>query len=151
MFEGSELFNLTVESSPKKSVPRLTVHNNPSPQTKTSRDVAESDVIGKGKPDIQDLYYEIKDRVIGFDSNIEIRPTKSYIGFKVNKNFAEVHVNKQRLKIYLRPLDYDDPNDRISIIPPTHGWSLDRQVLVASEADLDDAVRFLEHSYNSVV
>jgi Domain of unknown function (DUF5655) len=47
------------------------------------------------------LYYEMKKYILELGRNIEVRPTKVYIGYRRNKGFANFVILKNVLKIYL--------------------------------------------------
>ena len=70
---------------------------------------------------------------------------------RVSKNFVEFNIQKSQLKIYLRPMDYNDPEGRVMKVPQSFGWTLDRQVLVKNAADLPYVMDFITQSYENVI
>lgn len=50
---------------------------------------------------IRSLYLEIKDNIMSFGNDIEIRPKKNYIAFYRNSNFVYIKIRKSRLDMYL--------------------------------------------------
>ena len=48
----------------------------------------------------------------------------------------QVHIGKNQLKIFLRPIDYDDPRKRVDKIPDGYNWTMDRRVYLDSADDL---------------
>ncbi|MBC8112031.1 MAG: hypothetical protein H7Y04_13300 [Verrucomicrobia bacterium] len=62
----------------------------------------EQDHLQKAEFETRELYEQLKDRLIGLDSNIKIQPKKQTIGFKVDNNiFCDVVLQGKGLKIYL--------------------------------------------------
>lgn len=48
---------------------------------------------------IKEIYDDLKERILNFGDNIEIRPRKRYIGFIANTNFIDIHLMKSNLKL----------------------------------------------------
>lgn len=52
--------------------------------------------------EVQDLYQQIKTAVLAWDSNIEIKPTGAYIGFRLNQhNVTDILPQKKQLKVWI--------------------------------------------------
>lgn len=79
------------------------------------------------------------------------RPRHFYVAYQVTKNFAEIHVDKNQLKIHLRPIDYDDPECRVEKIPEGYNWTMDRRVYLKSEADIEYVTSLIEESYKDIL
>jgi len=57
--------------------------------------------IAKASEEIVDLYEKFRDAILNLSDEIELQPTKKYIAFKINKNIADIEVQKKALKIFL--------------------------------------------------
>ena len=103
------------------------------------------------QPKYKDIVNEIRSRIMLLDENIEERPTSYYIGYRLSKNFAEIHVGKNQVSIYIRPLDYDDPLNKIEKIPDSYNWTINRRVYIKNTDDIDFAMKLIEQSYKDVL
>ena len=63
---------------------------------------SEHDHLQKGEIEIQELYEQLKGRILNMDNDIIIQPKKWYIAFKINKtNLCDIELQKHKLKLYL--------------------------------------------------
>ncbi|MCF7808024.1 MAG: DUF5655 domain-containing protein [Candidatus Marinimicrobia bacterium] len=109
------------------------------------------DLLAKASPVIKDLFGELRSRIIEMDENIIEKATAFYVAFRVSKNFAEVHIGKNQLKIHLRPIDYEDPKGRVDKIPEGYNWTMDRRVYLKNESDLEYVLGLIEQSHSDVL
>jgi predicted transport protein len=105
----------------------------------------------KALPYIKELFNDFRSRVLQIDENIIEKVTGNYVAYKVSKNFAEVTIVKQQIKIHLRPIDYDDPLNIVEEIPESYKWTLSRRVVLKSVDELDYILKLVEKSYNDVI
>ena len=61
----------------------------------------EEDHLKNTNEDIRDLYDTLKSRILELDVNIEIKPLKIYIAFKVERNFIYIELQKTKIKLWL--------------------------------------------------
>lgn len=57
--------------------------------------------IAKASEAIADLYEKFRDAILNLSDGLELKPTKLYIAFKMNKNIADIEIQRQSLKIFL--------------------------------------------------
>jgi predicted transport protein len=105
----------------------------------------------KGSPAIRELFGQLQEQIVNLDEGIEEKPTSLYVAYRAAKNFAEVHIGRNQLKIHLRPIDYVDPRKRVDKIPDGYNWTMDRRVYLDSADDLDYVVGLIEQSYKNVL
>lgn len=74
----------------------------------------EQDHVQKGSIEIQELYEELKEIILSWDSKIKIKPTKLYNSFKINRNIADIQIQKKSLKIWIN-LKYGKLHDSENI------------------------------------
>jgi predicted transport protein len=106
--------------------------------------------LAKAFYEIQELFEELRSLIKALGPQVVERPRQIYIGYRAAKNFAEVHIQKSAIRIDLRPIKYEDPQKRVTKVPETHNWTLDRQTLISSPGDLDYVMNLVEQSYNDV-
>lgn len=111
----------------------------------------KDEVVVKGSPSILKLYSDMRDQILQIDEKIRERKTKYYIAFRVGKNFSEVHVQKNQIKLYLRPVNYDDPRGFVKRVPDTHQWTLNSEVCFSDKEDLEYVISLVEQSYRDVL
>lgn len=105
----------------------------------------------KASPNIRGLFEDFRSQVLQIDENIIEKATTYYVGYKMSKNFAEVSIGRQQIKIHLRPVEYDDPLNIVEKIPDSYNWALNRRVLFKSVDELDYILKLVEKSYNDVI
>lgn len=105
----------------------------------------------KGSPAIRELFDQLQEQIVNLDEGIEEKPTSLYVAYRAAKNFAEVHIGRNQLKIHLRPINYDDPRKLVQKIPDGYNWTMDRRVYLESADDLDYVLGLIEQSYKNVL
>lgn len=107
--------------------------------------------IKKATPFIQELFQSLREKILMIDENIEEKATSIYIAYKVSKNFAELHINKNQLVLYLRPVEYEDTSLLVEKIPDSYAWSLNRRIYIKTLDDLEKSIAFIERSYTDIL
>jgi predicted transport protein len=105
----------------------------------------------RGSAEIQAVFDDLRSRILALGPQVVERAVQAYIGYRLQKNFAEVHILKSSIRIELRAIEYDDPRGRVTKLPGTYRYTLDRQILVNSAGDLDYVMSLIEQSYSDVV
>lgn len=108
-------------------------------------------LLSVGQPKSNSIANEIRSRIMLLDENIEERPTSYYIGYRLSKNFAEIHIGKNQVSVYLRPLVYNDPLNKVEKIPDSYKWTINRRIYVNDSDDINYVMRLVEQSYNDVL
>lgn len=122
------------------------------PETNSSeKENTIDDLLRKATDQTQEIFNELRERILELDENIIEKPTSFYIGYRQSKNFAEVHIGKNQIKIYLRPIEFADPHKLVEKVPESYNWSLDSRVYVKSVEELDYVMSLIEQSYNDVI
>lgn len=107
--------------------------------------------IKKANSNLRDLFEELRSQIFELDENIKEKATTLYVAYRVAKNFAEIHIGKNQLKIHLRPVDYNDPRGLVDKIPEGYQWTMDRRVYLKSQEDLEYVFGLIEQSYKDVL
>jgi hypothetical protein len=87
------------------------------PIEKPTIDTSIDDLIIKADTTTKRLFEDIRSRIFELDENIKEKATTSYVAYRVTKNFAEIHIGKNQLKIHLRPVDYVDERGIVEKVP----------------------------------
>lgn len=118
---------------------------------KPSIDTTIEDLLGKASQNIRDIFEELREKIFELDENITEKATSLYVAYRVTKNFAEVHIGKNQLKIHMRPIEYNDPENKVEKISEGYNWTTDRRVYLKSHQDLDYIFQLIEQSYKDVL
>lgn len=109
------------------------------------------DFIERASPSVREIFYDLRERILALDEAIVEKPTTLYVGYKLSNNFADLHFQKSGLKIFLRPLTYDDPKSLMKQIPDGYKWKLNKFVQITSLEDSDYVFGLIEQSYKDVL
>ena len=97
-----------------------------------------------------ELYQELKDRVLGLGSNIEIEPWKKYISFLGGTSFVVVHPQRLQLKLWIN-LSKGELNDPKKVARDVskinHYGNGDYEVHVKSAVELDYLMTLIKQSF----
>lgn len=110
----------------------------------------EDDHLKTTSDDVKELYEELKVRIYNLGDNVGIKPTKKYIAFKSNTNFADFRIQKSQIKIWLnmRKGDLDDPKKITRDVSEVGHWGNgDYEIKIKPEDDLDYLMSLLRQSY----
>lgn len=112
---------------------------------------SEDDHIAKGNEAIKELYETIKRRVLEL-GDLEVVPTKVYIGFKLNSKIitdVEVQKNSMKQRINLKKGQLDDPKNIFWDVSEKGHWGVgDYETKFDEEVDVDYLMSLVKQSYN---
>jgi predicted transport protein len=109
------------------------------------------DFVEKASPMVREIFYDLRERILALDEAIIEKPTTLYVGYKLSNNFADLHFQRSGLKIFLRPLTYDDPKGLVKQIPDGYKWKLNKFVQISNLEDSDYVFGLIEQSYKDVL
>lgn len=99
---------------------------------------------------IKEKYQELKERILSIADDIVVDPKKHYIGFKSDTNFADINLQKSKIKIWVN-LKYGQLNDSRNIAKDVrnigHWGNGDYEVTISSEENIDYLFNLIEQSY----
>jgi predicted transport protein len=131
--------------------------NTISTKSPTIREVAkqvkvyyESDHL-KGIPEATvELFNELKRRLLSL-GDVEMTPKSLYIGFKRATTFADIHVYKSQVTVWLnvKKGELDDPKAIARDVSEVGHWGNgDYELAVKPDSDLDYVMMLAKYSYN---
>ncbi len=142
----NEIFSLEPLTS-EKSIKVSSANNN----INSTTDNSVENLLQKASNNTSELFKEIRSRIFEMDENITEKATTMYVGYRVVKTFAEVHIGKNHIKMFLRPIQYNDPRNLIEKIPDSYQWTLDRRVYIKTNDEIDYVFNLIEQSYQDVL
>lgn len=107
--------------------------------------------VAKGNDDVQSLIKELHEKILSISDQIEVRYPGLYIAYRTTKNFAEVHVLKNKITIYVLKTDYNDPKNKLEKVPESYQWTVDQKMDIINREDLEYAYSILIKSYESTL
>jgi predicted transport protein len=111
----------------------------------------EADHMEKGSEEMIELYNEIKSRILELNE-VEISPTKFYIGFKLRKKVitdVELQRKQLRIRINLKKGQLDDPRNLFDDVSNKGHWGLgDYEAKINTTSDIDYLMSFIKQAYN---
>lgn len=111
----------------------------------------EEDHIKKGTPVTQELYEQLKEKVMGID-DFEVHPLKFWMNYKLNKKWVlDMDVQRKGIKIHLnlKKGNLDDPRAIFRDVSEIghYGYG-DYEYVVTPDSDLDYLISLIKQSYN---
>lgn len=108
----------------------------------------------KSNKPIQELYYKLRDEILGINSQIEENIKKHYIGFRTTHNFAEFVFQRNALKIYLDMTidELDDPLKASKDCSKVGHWATgDTQFKISKPEEIPYAMNLIKQSYDKLI
>jgi len=125
--------------------------SNTLPADKPAIDITIEDLLNKANDQIKEIFEELREKIFEIDENITEKATSLYVAYRVTKNFAEIHIGKNQIKIHLRPIVYNDPDKKVDKIPEGYNWTMDRRVYLKIPNEIDYVLSLIEQSYKDVL
>ncbi len=147
-FYENEIFSLEpLNASEQKSSSKTTIDS----PAKSPVDYSVEQHLKKPTDKIKSIFNEVRSRIFEIDENIKEKATSLYIGYRVTKTFSEIHLGKNQIILYLRPIDYNDPNNSVEKISDGYNWTLNQRVYLKEENQIDYVLGLVEQSYHDVL
>ncbi|AMG49647.1 MULTISPECIES: DUF5655 domain-containing protein [Enterococcus] len=110
----------------------------------------EEEHLEKGSLEVQELYEELKEIILSWDSNIRIKPVKLYNSFKMKRNIVDIEIQKKALKIWIN-LKYGELNDPENItrnVSETGHWGNgDYEIIMKDNQDIEYIASLIKESW----
>lgn len=140
-----------IKKSSRESVKQIARQESKMEQvTQEIKVYTEEDHLARCSESIQELFEELKSRILLLD-DLEVSPTKFYIGFKLNnKVITDVEFLKGHIKqrVNLKSGQLDDPKGFFRDVSNVGHWGLgDYEAKYDTEVDLDYLMSLIKQSY----
>ncbi len=151
-FENNIIVYKEIETSKQAASITPLVQSNPVAKqvTKKIKVYTEEDHIKKTTPQLQEVYDELKERIISLGSNVEYKPNKLYMVFKAQKNIVAVIFQRSQLKLTLAAPkgSINDPYHHTRDISKVGHWtSGDYEITINRNTDLDEVMLLIKQTY----
>ncbi len=105
----------------------------------------------KGNSDIQSLLNELNEKILNLSDQIEVRYLQIYIAYRTTRNFAEVHINKNCIIVYVVEANYKDPENKLEKVPESYQWVASKRIHIYNKNDLEYAMNIIQKSYEETL
>jgi predicted transport protein len=119
--------------------------------TKEVQVYTEDDHLEHGNPETRILYMEFSNKVSDLGRDVMRKPTKLYMSFKRHTNFADVEIQKSKLRVTINmPLgSLNDPAEIAQNMKDKGHWGVgDYQLIISNESDIEKALPLIKQSYD---
>ncbi|MEN2322735.1 DUF5655 domain-containing protein [Lentilactobacillus parabuchneri] len=111
----------------------------------------EEDQLNNGSERTRLLYQQLRDGILSWDSSIEVKPTKFYLGFQdQNNRFVDFHIFKDRLKLWIN-LTHGELNDSLGISRDVshvgHWGNGDYEIVVENDKNLEYILSLIKQGW----
>ena len=152
LYEGG-LLSLDTENYQKVRISDLPKMKNEQANVKLQESFTLEDHLSVATKQTKELFEELRERILAIDQDVIEEPKKLYIAFKTTRNFVDVVIKKNNLKLYinLKTGTIDDPRgitrDLETPVHIGHWGNGDYEVKVDQNTDLDYVMGLIRQSY----
>jgi len=110
----------------------------------------EDDHLSIASDVIRELYEQLRASLFEIGGQVKVKPTKKYIGFIAKTNFADVHIQKKALKLWLnlKKGELNDPQQLSRDMSSIGHWGNgDYELQINNDEDLDYILGLAKQSY----
>ena len=109
------------------------------------------DHLKKGNEKTRDLFTKLQREIFELDDRIQEKPVSWYIGYKIRyQNFCFVEIFKEKIKIFVRCPQIEDPLKLFKKVPSNYGWGRTHLWFgyIKNEKEMDYAMTIVRQSYD---
>jgi predicted transport protein len=149
IYEGGIFHLEALQTATERQTDSISTSSKASIDEPGSKEVTVDAHRSHGSPAIQAVFDDLRSRILALGPQVREFAVGAYVGYSLSKNFAEIHIQKSRLKLNLRGIT-NDPQGRALKVPDERGWTLNYEISFSSEADLDYIMDLIGQSYSDV-
>jgi uncharacterized protein with ParB-like and HNH nuclease domain/predicted transport protein len=140
-------------SYPKISLEKLEKYKEETKKAITQYSLNDHLYLGVGSP-MNELFYELRKRILNIDSSVREEPLKLYIAYKTLTNFVDIVPQKNALRLSLN-LNFDeinDPENKCTNVTNLGRWGNGNSELkISSMKEIDYAMSLISQAYERQV
>jgi predicted transport protein len=108
-------------------------------------------ILAKANPKTRELFHQMRKLIFELDEAVVERVTNLYVSFRVTKSFVETYVLKNKIRFFMRPVEYDDPKGLVQRIPDGYNWTLNKSFYLERPEDIEYAMKLIGQAYKDVI
>lgn len=155
VYEGDLIaYNQRIADDAKESIQTITDNKTIQTVAREIKSYTITDHVSHGSDDVQSVYSQIREMLIGLGSDVKEVPKKYYIAYKTGSNFADVEIRTKDLKIFLnvRSGELNDPSGRARDLtkpkPVGHWGNGDYEIVIKPNDDLMYVFELIRQAYS---
>lgn len=110
-------------------------------------------ILKKANPDNRDTFSTLRDKIIGISDAVWEKVGAFYCDYRTSSTFVSVHVQKNKLKVYIKMGDQkvNDPHGICNPIPKTYGYGLLNTMFnISKKEEIDYSMKLILQAYNYI-
>ncbi len=110
-------------------------------------------ILKKATPDNRANFSTLRDRILEISDAVWEKVGAFYCDYRTSSTFASVHVQKHKLKVYIKMGDQkvDDPKGICKPVPKTYGYALLNTVFdISKKEEIDYSMKLIMQAYNYI-
>ena len=130
-----------------------TANNNQKARKVTKVDYADYDLsyhLKKTPKELQNLFYDIRERILQLDDVEEQAKQKTGVTYRTSKAFARLETRRNSINLLLRQPKYKDPQKLVKDITG-YMWGYKGMVKLNPNSDLDYTLGLVKQSYEETL
>ncbi|MGL4669114.1 MAG: DUF5655 domain-containing protein [Methanobacteriaceae archaeon] len=146
------LFNQLKSPDTNESINTITKNNRMTKLITGVKVYNEEDHLNKiSEEEVKNLYYNLKNKILGLDEDIKFNVTKAYLSFSLNSIFTYMMLQKKNISIVVnfRKGDLDDPENIIKSSAPESYGKKAYTLLITPSEDIDYIIHIIKQSYKN--
>lgn len=154
-YEGNLIaFNQRVADEVKESIQTVTKNKTVQTVAREVKSFTVEDHVEHGSEEVQAVFKQVRDMLLGLGSDVREVPKKHYIAYKTQTNFVDVEVRSKDVKVFLNVKSgkLNDPSRRardLALPKPVGHWGNgDYEVIVKPSDDLLYVFELIRQAYD---
>lgn len=98
-----------------------------------------------------ELYNELDKFVMSLGAGVQKATTTVYLPYANGKNFVEIYFQKNTLKVFLMPGEYNDSQHKVKKINDSYNWINNKFIFVGNKEELEYAKEIIKQSYEKTL
>jgi predicted transport protein len=153
VFDNSTiLYNQLLSQEAKESIKTITKNKTIESVSREVKVYTIEDHLAAAPEKIKKLFVPLRDKILALGEGISERPQKLYVAFRTQKNFAEIEIQKEKLKIHIdiSKSKLNDPkNISRNVENIGHYGTGVTEIVLENLEDLPYIMTLLEQSYKT--
>ena len=110
-------------------------------------------ILNKATTENRERFSTLRDKILGISDEVWEKVGAFYCDYRTASTFTSVHIQKNKLKIYIKMGDFsiDDQRGICKPVPETYGYGfLNTMFYVSKKEEIDYSMKLIEQAYNYV-
>ena len=100
--------------------------------------------------EVINIFDELHEYICNLNKSISYSKTKNYISYNLGKVFVEIHFMSDFIKMFLRPGEYDDPENKVEKLGNNYNWTNNNRLDIHSKDEIEYAKNIIKQSFEKI-